>query len=281
MRLGVLDIGSNTGHLLVVDAYRGAAPLPASSSRSRCGSPSTSRRTARVSRARHRRARRVRRPRPRRWPRTRAARRSTPSPPRRCATPTTATTCSRHVEDDRRRDQGAARRGRGPADLPRRTPLVRLVVGPPRRLRHRRRLARDRRRRRRVARRGLVAAARRRPADPRALRRRPLPRRGAMRKLRKQIRTEIAHDAGTLLRGGAARPRGRHLEDVPLAGPHLRRRALRARACSYGASSPAADLDEWIPKLLEMDARRHRRAAGRLDRPRPPGASRARSSPRR
>lgn len=29
MRLGVLDIGSNTGHLLVVDAYRGAPPLPA------------------------------------------------------------------------------------------------------------------------------------------------------------------------------------------------------------------------------------------------------------
>jgi exopolyphosphatase/guanosine-5'-triphosphate,3'-diphosphate pyrophosphatase len=29
MRLGVLDIGSNTGHLLVVDAHKGAAPLPA------------------------------------------------------------------------------------------------------------------------------------------------------------------------------------------------------------------------------------------------------------
>src|SRR6478736_9730136 len=29
MRLGVLDIGSNTGHLLVVDAWRGAAPMPA------------------------------------------------------------------------------------------------------------------------------------------------------------------------------------------------------------------------------------------------------------
>ena len=29
MRLGVLDIGSNTGHLLVVDAHGGAAPLPA------------------------------------------------------------------------------------------------------------------------------------------------------------------------------------------------------------------------------------------------------------
>ncbi|MEU4702123.1 Ppx/GppA phosphatase family protein [Nonomuraea dietziae] len=31
MRLGVLDIGSNTVHLLVVDAHRGARPIPASS----------------------------------------------------------------------------------------------------------------------------------------------------------------------------------------------------------------------------------------------------------
>ena len=31
MRLGVLDIGSNTGHLLIVDAHLGAAPMPASS----------------------------------------------------------------------------------------------------------------------------------------------------------------------------------------------------------------------------------------------------------
>ncbi|GAA1891676.1 Ppx/GppA phosphatase family protein [Lapillicoccus jejuensis] len=31
MRLGVVDIGSNTVHLLVVDAHRGAQPLPASS----------------------------------------------------------------------------------------------------------------------------------------------------------------------------------------------------------------------------------------------------------
>jgi exopolyphosphatase/guanosine-5'-triphosphate,3'-diphosphate pyrophosphatase len=29
MRMGVLDIGSNTGHLLIVDAHRGAAPVPA------------------------------------------------------------------------------------------------------------------------------------------------------------------------------------------------------------------------------------------------------------
>jgi exopolyphosphatase / guanosine-5'-triphosphate,3'-diphosphate pyrophosphatase len=31
VRLGVLDVGSNTVHLLVVDAYRGAAPVPARS----------------------------------------------------------------------------------------------------------------------------------------------------------------------------------------------------------------------------------------------------------
>ena len=30
MRLGVLDIGSNTVHLLLVDAHHGAAPIPAS-----------------------------------------------------------------------------------------------------------------------------------------------------------------------------------------------------------------------------------------------------------
>lgn len=29
MRLGVLDVGSNTVHFLVVDAHPGAAPLPA------------------------------------------------------------------------------------------------------------------------------------------------------------------------------------------------------------------------------------------------------------
>ncbi|WP_100348707.1 Ppx/GppA phosphatase family protein [Luteimicrobium subarcticum] len=34
MRLGVLDVGSNTVHLLVVDAYRGGPPLPQASHRS-------------------------------------------------------------------------------------------------------------------------------------------------------------------------------------------------------------------------------------------------------
>ena len=34
MRLGVLDVGSNTVHLLVVDAYRGAHPTPMHDDRS-------------------------------------------------------------------------------------------------------------------------------------------------------------------------------------------------------------------------------------------------------
>ena len=34
MRLGVLDVGSNTVHLLVVDAHRGAHPTPMSSTKS-------------------------------------------------------------------------------------------------------------------------------------------------------------------------------------------------------------------------------------------------------
>ena len=35
MRLGVLDVGSNTVHLLVVDAYQGARPMPAFSAQDR------------------------------------------------------------------------------------------------------------------------------------------------------------------------------------------------------------------------------------------------------
>ena len=34
MRLGVLDVGSNTVHLLVVDAHPGARPLPAATHKS-------------------------------------------------------------------------------------------------------------------------------------------------------------------------------------------------------------------------------------------------------
>ncbi len=73
----------------------------------------------------------------------------------------------------------------------------------------------------------------------------------AMRKLRKKIRTEIAHDAGTLLRGGAP--------DHAVATSKTFRSL--ARICGAAPSSEglfvrrilqAAELDEWIPKLLEM-----------------------------
>jgi exopolyphosphatase/guanosine-5'-triphosphate,3'-diphosphate pyrophosphatase len=39
MRLGVLDVGSNTVHLLVVDAHRGGHPDPVRSHKTRCGWP--------------------------------------------------------------------------------------------------------------------------------------------------------------------------------------------------------------------------------------------------
>ena len=42
MRLGVLDVGSNTVHLLVVDAYQGARPAAGRSrTRQSCGSATT------------------------------------------------------------------------------------------------------------------------------------------------------------------------------------------------------------------------------------------------
>ena len=128
MRVGVLDIGSNTGHLLVVDAHGGAAPLPAFSYKQPLRlaehldehgavSPSGIDALTDVHRAGAGR---------RRGQGLRGhARRSRP---RRCATPSTPTRCST-TSSDRTGvgDRGALRRGRGAADLPRRTPLVRLV----------------------------------------------------------------------------------------------------------------------------------------------------------
>ncbi len=78
------------------------------------------------------------------------------------------------------------------------------------------------------------------------------PKEKALHKLRTQIRTSIAHDAGSLLRAGAP--------DHAVATSKTFRSL--ARICGAAASSegplvrrilPAADLNEWIPKLLEMD----------------------------
>ena len=46
MRLGVLDVGSNTVHLLVVDAHPGARPLPAHSHKAELRLPNSSTRAA-------------------------------------------------------------------------------------------------------------------------------------------------------------------------------------------------------------------------------------------
>jgi exopolyphosphatase/guanosine-5'-triphosphate,3'-diphosphate pyrophosphatase len=73
----------------------------------------------------------------------------------------------------------------------------------------------------------------------------------ALRRLRTQIRTAIAHDAGTLLRGGAP--------DHAVATSKTFRSL--ARICGAASSSegplvrrilPASGLEEWIPKLLGM-----------------------------
>ena len=75
----------------------------------------------------------------------------------------------------------------------------------------------------------------------------------ALRKLRKKIRTDIAHEAGTLLRHGAP--------DHAVATSKTFRSL--ARICGAAPSSdgpfvrrvlPASGLDEWVPKLLEMSA---------------------------
>ncbi len=60
------------------------------------------------------------------------------------------------------------------------------------------------------------------------------------------IRAEIARDAGAVLRGGSRRPRGGHLEDVPLAGPDLRRPGLLGGAAGPADAASPTSLAERI-----------------------------------
>ena len=94
-----------------------------------------------------------------------------------------------------------------------------------------------------------------------------------MRRLRRRLRTEIAEDAGSLLRGGAP--------DHAVATSKTFRSL--ARICGAAPSSeglfarrilPADELSGWVPKLLAMDVRRGRRAARGLAEPGPPGGGR-------
>ena len=59
----------------------------------------------------------------------------------------------------------------------------------------------------------------------------------AVRKLRKSIRADLAREAGKVLRAGEPAARGGHVEDVPLAGPDLRGGAVRGGHVRHGAPS--------------------------------------------
>ena len=202
------------------------ARCPPIRTRRSCGWPNSSTRTGRsaprASTGWSRSSRRRCRP-----PRTRASRTCCRSRPPRCARPPTPTTCWPGCGAETGVElAGPHRRGGGPAHLPRRPPLVRLVgreaAGPG----HRRRLAGDRVRHRRGAGRGGVAAAGRGPADRGLAARRPAGpggRQGAAPPCARRDRP-YGRRVQPLRR---ARPRGRHVQDLQAAGPHRRRRPLR------------------------------------------------------
>ena len=98
MRLGVLDVGSNTVHLLVVDAHPGARPLPAHSHKAELRLAELLDEDGAIGAEGVDRLvddRRATRCRP---PRTRAARTCCPSRPPPCARPPTATWCCARVK---------------------------------------------------------------------------------------------------------------------------------------------------------------------------------------
>ena len=280
MREAVLDIGSNTGHLLVVDAHRGAAPLPASSTKEplrlaehltpdgalsddghrRAASPSSSGRWSR--------------------PRTRAASRCSRSRPRRSARRATPTRCSRTVihetnvdltilagEDEARLTFLAVRRwfgwssGRlavfdigggslevaaGSDERPDVAVSFELGAG-------------------RLTRNWL-------PDD--------IPTEEQFRALRKYVRAEIAREAGSLLRMGvgdhtvATSKTFRSLARMCGAAAVGRGPVRPPRAAAQGPQEDAAE------GRVDVEGRAGQ-AARRLGRPRPPDGRRRASSPRR
>ena len=107
----------------------------------------------------------------------------------------------------------------------------------------------------------------RRPAGPRALRATATPDENEIRALRKQIRADIAADAGHLLRGGppdmaaATSKTFRSLARICGAAPSEDGPLGRPRRCAL------ADLQRVDPELVDMDAGRPGRAARRLAEP--------------
>ena len=129
MRLGVLDVGSNTVHMLVVDAHPGARPLPAFSRRFDLSLAAHLDRSGNLSRVGEARLTEV----------VEEALRIAEDKGVEdfLAFATSAVrdagnsdeVLARIEEQHRRPHPGAVRRERGAADLPRRAALVRLVVG--------------------------------------------------------------------------------------------------------------------------------------------------------
>ena len=262
MRLGVLDVGSNTVHLLVVDAHRERTPVAGVLGRrsvlrlaERIGpdgaidADAADALVEAVAAARGRRSGTA-------WHEMRGVRHLRRARRR----PTRREVLDRVRAETGVRLRGALRRGRGTADLPRGTPVVRLVGRAVAGARHRRRLAGARRRHRRGAGGGAVAAAGRGAADPRlrgdhAPTARTPPRRAWPSLCRRRPRWRGCASSswppsprwcrGSRRWAGTAR---RHLEDVPDAGPAGRRGAVSARASGVprtpdpGRAAPGARL---------------------------------------
>ena len=242
-RLGVLDVGSNTVHLLVVDAQPGCPPWPAYSYKTELRLAELHRRQGRIDGAGARPAGQDASPQPagRRGPGRRGA--------ARVRHVGSARGHQRPGRPDRvRQETGVDLQVLSGDDEARLTflavaPLVRLVGRSAARARHRRWLAGDRGRRRRVPRRGDLAAARRRSAHPRparrATRRRPTDSsRCARRSARRSPRLDRRGPARRAARTAASPPR-RRSGSWP-ASPAPRR---RARVPTFRGVLRRADLE--------------------------------------
>ena len=72
-----------------------------------------------------------------------------------------------------------------------------------------------------------------------------------VRRLRKHVRAEIAAQRGVGAAGGPAQPRGRHLQDLPPAGPDRRGRAVQRRPVRP-ADAAALDVTEIAERLARL-----------------------------
>ena len=256
MRLGVLDVGSNTVHLLVVDAHRGGHPNPMTSEKTQLRLAEHLDDAGRLTAERSGRAGAGRAPGEGGRRGGRAARSCSRSPPPRCATRRTRPRCCERVraetgvglqvmpgEDEARYTFLAVRRWYGWSA----GRLLVLDIGG-----------------------GSLELAAGRDEDPdvagslplgagrltRALVPQPT-RRRARRSTRcaEQLDAELAPVAGRSARAGRARARRRHLEDVPVAGPADRGRARPAAGPRARRVLTEAGLRQLVAFISRMSSR--------------------------